>query len=259
MATLWRGNTYAVLISCMAVIHVQDVQAVSLSGLLGVDAGVRGGEYDLYERGSYFAMGRNNPNGGSVAMLSPGAAGGIVLGTFQNFVTNPDVPHPANWDGAGALAGTGYTELVSEGSAFNAFSFFSNNTYIGLNPISYQSGQAKLSPSADVDLTDCVGTICSMTADFSAWEVYWNGSVFEQGPRPVNSGPFTLATGQYDTATGQYSLDWASQINGGPFNGVIGYWHIEGTHVVPVPPALLLFGSGLLGLVASARRKFVAN
>ena len=253
MATICNKGVLWTPIVCLLALYGQHAQAVSLTGLLGIDAGTR--TAGVYSGGSYFAMNSANPNGSSVAMLTAGSAGGILLGTYQNFVTDPDVPHPANWDGAGALAGTGYTQLVTQGSAFNPFNFFGKSTYIGLNPVSYQSGVSKLAPSADVDLNDCTGTVCSMTADLSAWEVYWNGSVFEQGPRPVNTGPFTLATGMYDTATGKYSLDWASQINGGPFNGVGGYWHIEGTHVVPAPGALFLFGSGLACLMGVIKRK----
>ncbi len=82
----------------------------------------------------------------------------------------------------------------------------------------------------------------------------WNGSAFEQGLRPVNTDPFVLATGTYDLITRAYSLAWESQINGGPFNGVTTTWHLEGT-VVPIPAAVWLLGSGLLGLFGMARGK----
>jgi len=247
----------------------------ALNGKLLVDAGVKTPTQitladgsvitrNLYSGGSYFAMNANNPNSSQAAMLTPGVAGGIELGTYQNFVTNPDVPHPQGWKGdtdgdgiAEGSAGTGYTGLVTESSAFSAFKFFGLNTYIGLNPLSYQSGQTAAAPTVSIDKSTCASNVCSITADFSAWEVYWNGSVFQQGPRPVNTGPFGVATGSYNLLTKAYSLDWVSQINGGPFNSVIGFWHIEGT-VVPVPAAAWLFGSGLIGLFAAARRKKVA-
>ncbi len=44
-----------------------------------------------------------------------------------------------------------------------------------------------------------------------------------------------------------------------PFNGFAANWRLEGTMtVVPVPAAVWLFGSGLLGLVGVARRKKAA-
>ena len=93
--------------------------------------------------------------------------------------------------------------------------------------------------------------------DLSAWEVFWNGNTFEQGPRPSNVGAFVPAVGTYDLATHAYSVTWKSQIKGGPFNGINGFWHLEGT-VVPVPGAAWLLGSGLLGLIGVARRKIAA-
>jgi len=95
----------------------------------------------------------------------------------------------------------------------------------------------------------------NLTAELSAWEVFWNGTTFEQGPRPVNTGPFALATGTYDPVTGHYSLEWVSQIKGGSFSGVPGSWHIEGTHVVPLPGAIFLLGPGIAGLLAMRRKK----
>ena len=78
--------------------------SASLTGTMLIDAGIKMTDSTgslVYTSGSYFAMGANNPNG-SAAMLAPGSAGGIVLGTHQNFVLNPGVPHPYNWDGLGA-------------------------------------------------------------------------------------------------------------------------------------------------------------
>lgn len=235
-------------------------QAVALNGRLYVDGMVR--SEGFYVDGSYFAMGADNPNG-NYGNLQPAAGGGYIqLGSFQNYVTNPDVPHPQGWqgdtNGDGILdgaAGAGYsTTLTSMANIFAPFSFFGTPTHVGTLPVSYQNGSANVAPSADVDLGNCVGSVCVLSVDLSSWEVFWNGSSFQQGPRPVNTGPFTMATGTLDISTGHYELSWASQIYQGPFNGVTGYWHIEGTHAVPVPAAVWLFGSGLLGLISAARR-----
>ncbi len=250
------------------------VGGTHLTGLLKVDPGIKvstpitlpdGTVFTRtrYVSGSYFVMNKNTPN--AAAMLRPGTSGGIMLGTYQNFVLSPNIPHPKGWkgdiDGDGipdGAAGAGYNNVpptYPSGSAV-LFRFFGVDTYVGLDPISYQSANAHPAPSAGVDMASCVNNTCNIVADFSSWEVFWNGSVFEQGPRPDNAGPFGLATGTYNLATNKYNLNWVSQIKGGPFGGVVAYWHIEGT-VVPVPAAAWLFGSGLMALLGlGKRRKF---
>jgi len=229
--------------SLIFIVLAVNVQAQQLSGLISIDPKVTAyvpvldpdgnpvidpgtGEpvtMLAFQSGSYFSMGGDNPMGG--VSLRSGPAGGIILGTHQNFVLNPDEPHPANWNGTGGLAGTGFDRTpTAKSTALRPFSFFGISTYIGLNPVSYQSGESHPAPAVWVDADG------NLTAELSSWEVMWNGSAFEQGPRPVNTGPFVLATGTYDAATGHYMLEWKSQIKGGPFNGVPGFWHLEGTY-----------------------------
>lgn len=236
-------------------------EAVALDGRLYVDGYVENVD-GFYADGSYFAMGANTPNS-NVGRLQPAANGGYIqLGSFQNYVTNPDIPHPQGWQGdtngdgiEEGAAGAGYsTTLASTANIFDPFGFFGVPTHVGTLPVSYQSGVTNVAPTVDVDLSNCTGSVCVLTADFSSWEVFWNGSSFQQGPRPSNTGPFVLALGTLDLTTNHYELNWVSQINKGPFNGVKGYWHVEGTYsAVPVPAAFWLFGSGLLGLAGATR------
>lgn len=232
---------------------------VALNGVLNIAGGVNIYNPDTdtyaYQSGSYFAMGANNPD--TAVMLQPGAAGGVILGSYQPYVLSPDEPHPAGHPDAPFGAGSGYTTPpTTESNIVLPFSFFSSQTYIGTNPVAYQSGDAHPAPSATVDTDNCIGTVCTLTADFSSWEVMWNGTSFEQGPRPDNTGPFTLATGTLDVATNLYTLYWASQIKGGSFNGVTGHWYLEGTLTpVPLPAPLLLFLSGLISLLFVRQRK----
>ena len=255
----------ATLVSCAA--FSTAATAISLNGLLTINAGSYDTDTLTYTGGAYFSMSGTHAIGDSydtaTAVISPGSDGGILLGSYQNFVLNPDEPHPAGWQGdingdgvPDGAAGGGYGAVpVSEGGLASPFSFFKTNTYIGTNPVSYQSGDNHLAPTAELDMASCVANICNFSIDLSSWEVMWNGSAFEQGPRPSNTGNFELAMGTYDLDTKQYTLIWQSQIKGGAFDGVVGTWYLEGTHVVPVPAAVWLFGSGLLGLVGVARRK----
>lgn len=245
--------------SCVALLAgASSVSAatVPLSGTMQIEAVTRDVNGNFVS-GSYFSMGGNDPNGAAAVSLHPTDSpdpGGIVLGTYQNFVLDPDVPHPYNWNGNGAAAGTGFNGTpTTAGTIVSPFKFFGVSTYVGTNPVSYQSGNSHTAPTAAVDLGNCVGDVCAMTIDLSSWEVMWNGSAFEQGPRPVSTGPFVLATGQYNIVNHDYSVEWSSQINGGPFNKTTGYWHLEGT-VVPLPGAVWLFGSGLAGLLGFSRR-----
>jgi hypothetical protein len=142
-------------------------------------------------------------------------------------------------------------------NAVAPFQFFGINTYSGTNPVSYVTGNAAGTPTFDYDpVTD------EFTVDLSSWAVLWNGSVFDQGPGGTASDGtnyIDVVDASYDPVTKRYSVSWANRIAGGPFNGFQGYWHIEGTHVVPVPAAAWLFGSGLLGLAGLARRKTQAK
>ena len=76
-----------------------------------------------------------------------------------------------------------------------------------------------------------VNTAGTLSGQVTAWTVGWNGVWFNQGsPKPDGTSPGRTqpVTGTYAPATGRYSLDWASLIVGGPFNGFTGHWHLEG-------------------------------
>jgi len=91
----------------------------------------------------------------------------------------------------------------------------------------------------------------SVTLDFSGWSVTWNGIA----DIALGSGGIaTMSCGNTCEVGDTYVLDYAAS-NPEPSFGEESYkLHLEGT-VVPVPAAVWLFGSGLLGLVGVARRK----
>jgi hypothetical protein len=205
--------------------------------------------------------------------LQTGTDGGIIAGTYQNFVPTPDEPHVLG-TAATNCAGDPITvfnaggHYCSSGPAAEAgilapFPFFSGNTYTGTNPVSYVTGNSNGVPTFDYD-----PVTGKFTVDLSSWTVLWNGTVFDQGPAGVGTNGTNLVNftdsvdAQFDPVTRRYSITWGSQITAGAFAGKIGYWYIKGTYEgdtvippVPVPAAAWLFGSGLLGLVGLARRK----
>jgi hypothetical protein len=74
-------------------------------------------------------------------------------------------------------------------------------------------------------------TAGKLSGNLSAISVSWNKQQFNQGsPKPGGrySGHTTRVTGSYNAKTHHYTLNWHSQIVGGPFNGFIGEWHFTG-------------------------------
>ncbi|VAW58714.1 hypothetical protein MNBD_GAMMA11-773 [hydrothermal vent metagenome] len=126
-------------------------------------------------------------------------------------------------------------------------------------------------------------TVISQTElDFAGWNVTWNGipSIAMggcQGGDPANNGGFSGCDTDQDgvddnfntgiatvTITGDtYVLDYFANVPAGDPSGFGGAGYtlrLEGAivHAVPVPAAVWLFGSGLLGLAGIARRKKAA-
>ena len=102
------------------------------------------------------------------------------------------------------------------------------------------------------------------TVDFSGWNVTWNGIAgipMGSGAWGGNADGVADITCAVDCSYGDtYTLDYTATVPlGDPsnFGGVSYGLHLEGS-VVPVPAAVWLFGSGLLGLVGVARRRKAA-
>lgn len=118
----------------------------------------------------------------------------------------------------------------------------------------------------------------SNTLDMTGWTVHWGAdrtlaeSHIDMGsgvspfdPRAAGNGGILDATNiatltcSDGTTCGNgatFSMDYYAVVPAGGFTGVLYKLHLEGTiEAVPVPAAVWLFGSGLLGLVGVARRK----
>jgi len=120
------------------------------------------------------------------------------------------------------------------------------NVYSASNAI--QAGPANPGfPVPNGSFDDSGGTI---TIDLRALIYNWNGTDLNGYPASGSDG---IATGTVDAA-GNYNVSWAAYI-AGPFN-TVSNWSASGTvTAVPLPSAVWLFGSGLIGLISIARKK----
>ena len=163
-----------------------------------------------------------------------GAGGTIIPGAFANMSVDG-----VTYDGSAPTWGGADFSSTSIGTF--TFGFF--------GPVAiYTAPTDGVHPDAPFAAVtgDVTGGVLSL--DLSSWTANWSLTPFNQG----TGGPLAATT--YNAVTGDFTADWSALVVGGPYNGQTGIWHITGnTQVVPVPAAIWLFGSGLLGLAGVAR------
>ena len=159
------------------------------------------------EKGPFF------PNPSSKAttytLLNPGTDGGLRTGSYQ------PAPAPAFSITGDALA----NRIISP----QRFAF-----------IQYSAQTSAKDPQtgADVPAPSISVSDGKLSGQLQAFAAQWNNQNFNVGsPKPDGSFPGLTSpvTGTYNADTKAYTLEWVSQIVGGPFNNFSAYWHFEGT------------------------------
>ena len=211
--------------------------SLSSSALLGFDSGVP--IYDIFGniidmQGSYFSVDTNGDGVFTVfesIAISPGTDGGLLLGQVQP----ASIPSTSTLDG---------TEIAP---------FDSPWLFLG------QYGAHQSTSPVTISSDDGNGNVL---LDFSGWGVTWNGipNIDLGGSVDFSDTGLAVVTCALDCSDGDiFTLDYSAHVPLDDPNGFAGVpWkiHLEGVvSAVPVPAAVWLFGSGLLGLIGFARRK----
>ena len=172
--------------------------------------------------GSYFSMDTDASGGADPGEKTPIASlNGIVIGATQLASGS----HP------GSINGTESPNIDAPWTFFGGTGMHQTTS-----PITFTGGSGS-------------------TVDMTGWNVTWNG--IATIPLVQQSASIACSTASCsDTST--YTLDAAFHVGGAGFT-TVGYTvHLEGVvsaSAIPVPAAVWLFGSGLLGLAGVARRK----
>ena len=163
------------------------------------------------ENGPFVSNGDSRCDDETYTPLAPGADGGLVTDGYQ------PVPDPA-FDGNG----NGLADRITAPAMFFGVQFST-----ATNSVDPQTEADVPAPSISADGTNLTGQITAFAAQ-------WNNQHFNQGaPKPGGGEPGLTSPphGTYDPGTGAFTLDWASHIEGGPFNNFTGLWHLEGVFV----------------------------
>jgi hypothetical protein len=160
------------------------------------------------QNGKYFRNPDSPCKDQSFSTQQPGTQGGLVTGSFQ---ASPATPFDAKGN---SLA----TKIATPGT-FTAIKFG-----VETDPVDPQTHKNVPAPAIYANGS-------KLTGQLEAFSASWNNQYFNQGsPKPGGAYPglTTPVSGTYDAKTGKFVLTWASQIQGGAFDGFSGFWHLQG-------------------------------
>jgi len=171
-----------------------------------------------------------------------------IVGSYFVMDTNGNGPEANEKTPIGSLNGI---HLGSVQAAANSHAGGVNGTEVPNidNPWTFFGGTGMHQTTSPVSITGGSGG----TVDMSGWNVNWNG--IASIPLVQQSASIACSTASCsDTST--YTIDGSFHVAGAGFTTVAYFLHLEGSvSAIPVPAAVWLFGSGLLGLAGVARRR----
>jgi len=197
---------------------------------------------------------------GSTLSFTPAVTGGMVM--------------PAIGDGSWmALQVTPTDFLYTHIDSLNGIILGTSQPASSIPPVGDIDSPWMFSGSNGVHLTNSNSNVLtsfgdSATIDFSGWNIDWTGILVNLGSNAWNGNSDGVANVTCETGSGcgggaSYLLDYSATIPVGDPSGLGGIkyaLHIEGfVSAVPVPAAVWLFGSGLLGLIGFSYRSINNN
>ena len=194
-----------------------------------------------------------------------GGSFGMNGGTPDSFQINDlAVMTVGGYDGAAPSAPGPWNDI-----SIVQFEFGTNGTVLVRTAETDGALSGFAAPSGDI-------TGGAATLNLDSWTAWWSGSSFNQGSTSTMVDNTVCAAGgdfvtrcstavvvdSYNAATGEFTASWNSVVQAGSFKGSLGNWQISGImgtngnpSAIPVPAAVWLFGSGLIGLAGIARRR----
>lgn len=166
--------------------------------------------------GPYFSNNYSSCSNQTYTLLKPGTDGGLITGSYQ---AAPSPPFDKN--------GNARADRITAPQDFEGTSF--------------ATATSAVDPQTNVKVNapNIVASGNALSGDLRSFGVFWNNQVFNQGsPKPAGTypGDTSRVTGTFDSATGAYTLNWSSQVEGGPFNDFTGVWHLTGRFVPAQAP-----------------------